>query len=163
MSAPTNPRFSLTDHFGNPVTETSFRGRWQFVFFGFTHCRSVCPQALRRFSAILDDLGDLAYRLDALYITVDPDRDTPTVMKEFLSSYPRFTGLTGSTADIESVMREFRAFAVRVDDPAEVGGYRVPHTAMSYLISPSGDYVTHFSDATPEDVVSSRLRLHLTL
>ncbi|MBP2334890.1 cytochrome oxidase Cu insertion factor (SCO1/SenC/PrrC family) [Saccharothrix coeruleofusca] len=82
-------------------------------------------------------------------------------MREFLSSYPGFTGLTGTTAEIESAMREFRAFAARVDDPEEAGGYRVPHTAMSYLISPSGQYVTHFPDATPEEVVSSRLRLHL--
>jgi protein SCO1/2 len=162
MSAPTTPRFSLTDHLGRPVTESSFHGRWQLVFFGFTHCQSVCPRALRHFSAILEDLGGLADRVDALYITVDPDRDTPTVMKEFLSSYPRFTGLTGTTAEIKSVMQEFRTFAVRVDDPAEVGGYRVPHTAISYLISPAGEYVTHFPDALPEDVVSSRLRFHLT-
>jgi protein SCO1 len=158
MSAPATPAFSLVDHHGRPMTERSCRGRWQLVFFGFTHCKVVCPRALQRLSAALDDLADIADQVSPLYITVDPDRDTPEVMKEFLRAYPRFTGLTGSTEVIDEAKREFRVFARRKDDPEDPDGYSVPHTAITYLISPEGKYVTHFPDTVPPEKLADRLR-----
>src|SRR4030081_1628549 len=88
--------FYLTDHNGRDVDAESFRGSFVLVFFGFTRCRVVCPRALARLSAALDALGETAVRVAALYITVDPDRDNPQVMRDYLRAYPLILGLTGS-------------------------------------------------------------------
>jgi protein SCO1/2 len=158
MNAPTTPTFSLVDHHGRPVTERDYRGRWLLLFFGFTHCKAVCPRALERLSASLDDLGELTAQVNPLYVTVDPDRDTPEVMKDFLRAYPRFTGLTGTAEAIDEAKREFRVFARRQEDPDDPDGYAMPHTAITYLVSPKGDYAQHFSDAIPREELTSRLR-----
>jgi protein SCO1/2 len=89
-------RFELIDHDGNPVTNESYLGRHALVFFGFTNCKAVCPRALGQLSSVLDELGDRANGIVPLYVTVDPERDSPEVMKAFLTeNFPRFTGLTG--------------------------------------------------------------------
>lgn len=152
------PSFSLVDHHGTPVTEQTFRGRWLLVFFGFTHCKVVCPRALRKLSVVLDALGDRADELCPLYITVDPDRDTPAALREFLRPYPRHTGLTGSADAIEQAKEEFRVFARRKADPDDPDGYAVPHTAITYLISPEGEYVAHFPDTLTSGEIIERLR-----
>ena len=161
MSAPTAPAFSLIDHYGKPVTEHSYRGRWQLVFFGFTHCKAVCPRALQKLSETLGDLAELAGRIAPLYVTVDPDRDTPEVMKEFLRAYPNFTGLTGNSEAIEDAKKAFRVFARRKADPDDPDGYSMPHTAITYLISPEGEYRDHFPDSLTRKELTSRLRSHL--
>ena len=90
-------RFDLIDHDGNHVTNERYAGNYVLMFFGFTHCQMVCPRALAKLSDVLDGLGERAERITALYVTVDPDRDTADIMKAFLTQhYPRFTGLTGS-------------------------------------------------------------------
>jgi protein SCO1 len=155
------PAFTLVDHHGSPVSEQTYRGSWVVVFFGFTHCKAVCPRALRRLSDVLDSLGEAAGQVRALYITVDPERDTPQVMKEFLGEYPRFTGLTGPSDAIEDAKKAFRVFARRKADPDDPDGYAVPHTAITYLIAPDGQYADHFADALPAADVTARLRTHL--
>jgi protein SCO1 len=162
MTSPLTPTFTLVDHHGSPVSEQTYRGRWVLAFFGFTHCQAVCPRALRRLSDALDGAGEAAGRVSALYITVDPERDTPEVMRDFLRTYPRFTGLTGSVGAVEEAKKAFRVFARRKADPASPGGYAVPHTAISYLITPDGQYADHFADALPVADVAARLRAHLT-
>jgi protein SCO1/2 len=161
MTAPLTPAFTLVDHHGSPVSERTYLGRWMVVFFGFTHCRAVCPRALRRLSDVLEDLGEVAGQVRALYITVDPERDTPGVMREFLRSYPRFTGLTGPADAVEEAKKAFRVFARRKPDPDDPDGYAVPHTAITYLISPDGKYADHFADALPAADVTARLRAYL--
>ncbi|MFJ7949713.1 SCO family protein [Streptomyces sp. NPDC096354] len=159
-SAPV-PSFSLVDHDDRPVTVADYQGRWLVVFFGFTHCRMVCPRALGRLTAALDRLGDRAAAIQPLYITVDPDRDTPTVMREFLRSYPRFTGLTGSTEQIGEAKEAFRVFTRRTSDPEDPEGYAVPHTAITYLISPEGAYADSWTEALDSDQIADRLRAHV--
>lgn len=150
--------FDLVDHDGREVNERTYRGKYVVVFFGFTHCKMVCPRALRRLSAVLDSLGPLADRIQPLYITVDPDRDTPEVMKRFLSSdYPRFTGLTGSAQQIESAKKSFRVFSTVVADPDDPDSYQMPHSAFTYVMNPDGSYLTHFTDAVEEAELQSRL------
>lgn len=161
MTIPQRPSFALVDHHGTPVTEQTYRGRWLLVFFGFTHCRVVCPRALQRLSVVLDELRNLADELRPLYITVDPDRDTPAALEEFLRPYPRYTGLTGSVDAIEQAKREFRIFARRRNDPEDPDGYAVPHTAITYLITPQGDYAAHFPDSLTADEIIARLRSQL--
>ncbi|MGY4103480.1 SCO family protein [Nocardia sp. R16R-3T] len=150
--------FDLLDHNGQEVNERTYRGKYVAVFFGFTHCKMVCPRALRRLSTVLDSLGPLADRIQPLYITVDPDRDTPSVMKKFLSSdYPRFVGLTGSTPQVESAKKSFRVFSTAVADPDDPEGYQMPHSAFTYLMGPDGAYLTHFTDAVGEVELINRL------
>ena len=150
--------FDLIDHDGRAVTEKAYRGSFAVIFFGFTHCKMVCPRALRRLSTVLDRLGPLADRVQPLYITVDPERDSPDVMREFLSSdYPRFTGLTGSAAQIENAKKSFRVFSTTVTDPDDPDSYQMPHSAFTYVLGPDGSYITHFTDAVDEDELVSRL------
>lgn len=154
--------FELIDHHGQSVTDRSYRGQFMLVFFGFTHCRVVCPAALARLSRVIDRLGPLASRLQPLYVTVDPIRDTPEVMKAFLEgNYPHFTGLSGSRENIEHVKALYKVFAKRATDPDDAAGYQMPHTAFTYLIGPDGRYVAHFTDATEEDELVERFDRHL--
>jgi protein SCO1/2 len=153
-----NGTFDLIDHDGRAVSEQTYRGKHVVLFFGFTHCKMVCPRALSRLSVVLDRLGPLADSIQPLYVTVDPQRDTPEVMKEFLSSaYPRFTGLTGSGEQIEVAKKSFRVFATEAADPDNPDGYQMPHTAFTYVLGPDGTYLTHFSDAVDEDELVARL------
>jgi protein SCO1 len=150
--------FSLVDHFGRSVDDKTYRGRYVLILFGFTHCKVVCPRNLAKLSAVLDRLGSLAKRVCALYITVDPARDTPQVMRAFLEkqSYARFTGLTGSPESIQHVLAAFRVFARRRDD--EDGGYQMPHSAFAYLLDPQGRFVAHWPATTEADDMAFRLR-----
>lgn len=155
---PVGARFDLIDHHGNRVSNDTYRGRHPLVFFGFTHCAVVCPRALGKLSVALDELGAPRERLVPLYVTVDPERDDPERLKKFLeTSYPRFTGLTGSPQALEDARREFRVFAVRKDDPDAEGGYQVPHSAITYLLDTDGTYLTHFTDALHATEVARRL------
>src|SRR5262245_27152173 len=146
--APEVCAFALTDHNGRDVTEAAYRDRFMLIYFGFTHCRAVCPRALTSLSGALALLGERADRIAPLYISVDPARDTPAAMKVYLEErYPRFTGLTGSRAQIDEAKQTFRVFAERAADPDDPSGYAMPHTALTYLVGPDAKYVTHFSDS----------------
>ncbi len=155
-------QFELTNHHGKPVRNCDYRGRFLLVYFGFTHCRVVCPRALAKLSSTLDRLGRPANQIEALYITVDPARDTPEVMKAYLDAqFPRFTGLTGSTEQIEAAKRAFRVFAERKADDEDPDGYSVPHTAIAYLMGPDGSYRDHFLDGLNEEAIASRIVGHI--
>jgi protein SCO1/2 len=161
---PLHPRYDLTDHHGRDVTEGEFQGRYQLIFFGFTHCRMVCPRALSKLTEVLDDLGELADQIQPLYISVDPARDTPEVMRAFLEqTYPKFLGLTGSQAASDAAQTDFRVFTGRGEDPDDPEGYAVPHTALTYLLDPAARYVTHFSDVVDADRISARLKTLLMM
>lgn len=141
------PVLDLLDDHGRTVSLDTFRGRPALVFFGFTHCRMVCPRALGRLTDVLGRLGPLGDQLTALYVTVDPERDTPEVMRAFLdATAPRFTGLTGSVEQIERAKRSFGVFTRRADDPEDPEGYAVPHTAITYVLDPAGRYLAHLGD-----------------
>lgn len=151
--------FALTDHDGNAVTEASYRGRFMLIYFGFTHCRKVCPRSLACMTAALDELGEAAGRIVPLYITVDPERDTAAAMKIFLDThFPRFTGLTGSREAIDKAKASFRVFTRTGPDPEDKEGYAVPHTAFAYLFGPDGNYLTHFTDTADAEIMAGGLR-----
>ncbi|MFJ7949699.1 SCO family protein [Streptomyces sp. NPDC096354] len=140
--------FDLVDHFGHPVTERSYLGSYLLIFFGFTNCRTVCPAALSRIDEALHHVGNRVDQVQALYITVDPERDKPAVMRAFLKHrHPRIIGLTGSADAIESVKAKYHVFAQRTEDPTTPDGYLMPHSAFTYLVGPDGGYLTHFTDA----------------
>src|SRR5258708_16724450 len=110
-SAPVGGDLALTDHFDRAVTIRSFRGKHVLLFFGFTHCRVTCPTILGRLSKALDRLGPAAERIQPLYVTVDPDRDTPAIMQKFLEErFPRFLDLTGSATEIATPTHALKQF-----------------------------------------------------
>lgn len=144
---PVKGAYDLVDHFGQPVTERSYAGRFQLIFFGFTHCAVVCPRELAKLTRTLDLLGEGAAQLQPLYISVDPDRDTPARMRAFLADYhPSFVGLTGTHAQVDRAKASFRVFARRKEDAEAPGGYVVPHTAFTYLLDREARYLAHFGD-----------------
>ncbi|GAA4890253.1 SCO family protein [Actinomycetospora straminea] len=155
---PTRVAFALVDHDGHPVTLEDHRGSWLLVQFGFTSCRVVCPRALTKLSAALDELGPLAAQVRPLYVSVDPERDTPSVMRAFLTaSYPRFTGLTGTPEQVEAAKDAFRVFARRRPDPEDPDGYAVPHTAITYLVGPDGELARHWPDTATASTIAADL------
>ena len=146
--------FQLTDQTGQTVTDKSMQGRPSLIFFGFTHCPDVCPTTLFEISEVLKAMGKDADRVNAYYISVDPERDTQTAMKEYLSSFdPRLKGLTGNTEEIAKVLSEYRVYAKKV--PLKDGDYTMDHTALIYLMDRDGKFVSPFNiNRKPEDAAS---------
>ncbi len=136
--------FALTDQNGRKVTDADFKGAPFLVFFGYTHCPDVCPTTLSDLSQMLNALGP-DKKAAALFITIDPARDTPEVLKDYLSSFdPRIVGLTGDQAAIDSVAHEYRVYASRA--PGGTGGdYAMDHTAVVYLMDKDGRFIESFN------------------
>ncbi|MGU7785076.1 SCO family protein [Burkholderia sp. PU8-34] len=156
---PVGGNFDLIDHNGQCVSQSTYIGKFTLFFFGFTNCRVVCPRALTRISSALDSLGDLANSIQPLYVSVDPERDTPEVMKAFLADrFPRFTGLTGDIEQVNAIKKAFRVYAQKAKAPDEPDGYTVPHTALTYLLDVNGDYLAHFPEAIEASELADRIR-----
>lgn len=135
--------FALVDGDGRPVTQAAFAGEPTLVFFGYTHCPDVCPTTLDAISQTLKAMGP-ERPVKALFITLDPERDTPAVMKDYLSSFdPRIVGLTGTQAAVDRVAHEYRVYARKV--PTGDGGYSVDHTGVVYLMDGRGAFVESFN------------------
>jgi protein SCO1 len=161
-ASPVGGDFNLIDQDGQAVSRSTYGGKYVLMFFGFTHCRVVCPRALTRITAALDLLGDLANRIEPLYISVDPERDTPEVMKAFLAErFPRFTGLTGPRSQIDAVKSAYRVYAQKASAVDEPDGYVVPHTALTYMLDTGGRYLTHFADTIDASTLADRIRAAL--
>jgi protein SCO1/2 len=150
--------FQLTDQSGQTVTEKSMQGHPTLVFFGFTHCPDVCPTTLFEMSEVLKAMGKDADRVNAYYISVDPERDTQAAMKEYLSSFdPRLRGLTGSPEAIAKVLSEYRVYAKKV--PLKDGDYTMDHTALIYLMDRDGKFVAPFNiNRKPEEAATDLKR-----
>ena len=132
--------FSLVDHRGKHVTERDYVGKPTLVFFGFTFCPDVCPTTLFELTNRLKELGPEAERLNVVFITVDPERDTPQQLALYLSSFdPRIIGLSGSEEDIAAAMKAYRVYARKI--PLKDGGYTMDHTATIYLMNKKGQFV----------------------
>lgn len=152
--------FQLTDQDGRSVSEQDFVGRPFLVFFGFTHCPEICPTTLFEISEILRKLGRDADRVHALFITVDPERDTPTVLKDYLSSFdPHLTGLTGDPSAIAAVAKAYRAPYKKVQ--LDTGDYTMDHIAIVYLMDKQGRFVSPFSLKRTSEAAAEDLRRHL--
>lgn len=130
--------FALKDHTGKVRKLADFKGKAVVVFFGFTHCPDVCPTTLAELANVMKELGPLADKVQVLFVTVDPERDTPEVLAKYVPAFDaRFLGLTGSTADTEQVAKEFKAFYQKVPGKTP-GSYTVDHTAGSYIFDTQG-------------------------
>jgi protein SCO1/2 len=150
--------FSLIDHTGKRVTDTDFRGRTMLVFFGFTFCPDVCPSGLQVMAAAIDKLGPKAQSVTPIFITIDPERDTPEQLAAYVKSFhPRLVGLTGTRAEVDAAIKAYRVYAKKVSDPKSTAGYTMDHSTIIYVMGPDGAYRTHFSHATSVDVMAERL------
>jgi protein SCO1/2 len=150
--------FQLTDQSGAVVTEKNMQGRPTLIFFGFTHCPDVCPTSLFEISEILRAMGGDADKVNAYFISVDPERDTAAAMKDYLSSFdPHLKGLTGDTASIQKVVTEYRVYAKKV--PLKDGDYTMDHTALIYLMDRDGKFVSPFNvNRKPEEAAADLKR-----
>jgi protein SCO1/2 len=148
--------FALVDQDGRPVTDKTYLGAPHLVFFGFTHCPDVCPTKLFEMSEVLRAMGDKGAAVRALFVTVDPERDTPEVLKNYLSSFDgRIVGLTGDRAAVESATKAYRAYARRV--PLKDGDYTMEHTALVYLMDAKGRFVRSFNLERPPEQAAQEL------
>jgi len=150
--------FQLTDQAGQTVTEKSLQGRPTLIFFGFTHCPDVCPTSLFEISEVLKAMGGDADRVNAYFISVDPERDTNAAMKDYLSSFdPHLKGLTGDSDAIAKTLSGFRVYARKV--PLKDGDYTMDHTALIYLMDRDGHFVSPFNlKRTPEEAATDLKR-----
>jgi protein SCO1 len=150
--------FQLLDQDGRAVSEQDFKGKPFLVFFGFTHCPEICPTALFEIADVLRKLGPDAARARALFITVDPERDTPEALKRYMANFePQMRALTGDAAAIAAVTKSYRIYAKKV--PLEGGGYTMDHSAMVYLMDKEGRFVAPFSlKRRPEDAAADLRR-----
>ena len=150
--------FSLVGADGKAVTDADFRGRYMLVFFGFTHCPDICPAELQVIAQTLDKLDDKGKKVVPVFITLDPERDTPQAMADYVKSFgPNFVGLTGSPEAIAAAAKAYRVAFAKVEDKESAGDYSVDHSALVYLMDPEGKYVTHFSYGTGADELAEKL------
>jgi protein SCO1 len=152
--------FRLTDQNGRTVTDEDFKGHPFLVFFGYTHCPDICPTTLFEISEMLRALGPDADRARALFITVDPERDTAAVMKDYLSNFdPHVEGLTGDPAQIAAVAKAYRAYYKKV--PLDDGSYTMDHMAVIYLMDKDGRFVSTFSLKRTTEAAAADLRRYM--
>jgi protein SCO1 len=149
--------FALVDHRRRPVTDRDFLGKPTLVFFGFTHCPDVCPTTLYELSNLLGQFKSDADRLNVLFITVDPERDTPEQLALYLSSFdPRITGLSGTSEGIAAAVDAYQAYSRKV--PLKDGDYTMDHTAAIFMIDRKGQYVGTISHRETEAAMRAKLR-----
>jgi len=143
--------FQLTDQAGQTVTDQNLKGRPTLIFFGFTHCPDVCPTSLFEISEVLRAMGKDADKVNAWFVSVDPERDTAEAMKNYLASFdPHLKGLTGNAEAIAKVISSYRVYAKKV--PLKDGDYTMDHTALVYLMDKDGRFVSPFNlKRTPQE------------
>jgi protein SCO1 len=152
--------FRLVDQNGKPFTNQDMKGKPYLVFFGYTHCPDICPTTLFEMSQLMRKLGPDADRAGALFITVDPARDTPAVLKDYLASFdPHLRGLSGDQAAIDQAIRDYRVYAKKV--PLQGGDYTMDHTAMVYLMDKDGQFVAPFLLDRSADAEAAEFRRYL--
>lgn len=154
--------FSLVDQNGRSVDETAFRGRWMLAFFGFTRCPDVCPTSMIYASDLLKSLGPLADTLTVAFVSIDPERDTPSVLKDYLANFdPRIVGLTGTPEQVAAAATAFGVYYAKrklegMDD------YTMDHSTAFYLVGPDGGFRRAFSLQRGNDQMTADLRAAIT-
>lgn len=154
--------YSLTDQNGQTVTEKSFPGMYKLVFFGFTYCPAVCPTELQKITQVIHDLGDLGLKIQPVFVSVDPDRDTVAVIKKYLQPFDsRFVGLTGSEDQVAAAKNAYKVYANKVAMPG-TEDYMVDHSAFTYFMGPENELIAIYpaTDKIPE--ITADIKKHLS-
>jgi len=154
--------FDLTNQFGEAVSANNFHGQYMLIFFGYTYCPDVCPTTLTTISTALDVLGARAEKIVPVFVTVDPERDTPEFLKEYLQHFhPSIQGLTGTTEQIKKIAKAYGVYYAKVQENGAADGadddYLMDHTAITFLMDPDGQYAAHFSHDATADAMAEKL------
>lgn len=153
--------FTLVNTAGETVTEASFRGRWMLLYFGFTFCPDVCPTDLQTISAALDRLGPLGARVVPVFITIDPERDTPAVLGEYTKLFDeRLVGLTGSREQVAAAAKAYRVYYARAKSK-DTTDYTMDHSAFIYLVGPDGGFRALFRHGMSVQELADGLKARL--
>ena len=153
--------FVLEDGAGKTVSDRDYRGKYMLVYFGYTFCPDVCPTTLNAVADALDRMGGKADRLQTLFITVDPKRDTPPVVKDFAAAFsPRITGLTGTPDEIAKVAKEYRVYYAEHRTGPGPNDYSMDHSSVLYLMGPYGRFIAPVrADGSGEQIAAALTRL----
>ncbi len=150
--------FELVDQNGKPFTEKDLKGKYSLIYFGYTYCPDVCPTELQTMTQALEMLGPMASRIRPVMISVDPERDTPEVLKEYLSNfYPGFVGLTGTPEQVRKAGQAYRVFYRKTDEKS-ASEYLMDHSSIVYLMDPEGRYLKHFAYGTSPEKMAEGIR-----
>ena len=149
--------FHLIDQNGKPVSDADLKGKWQLVFFGYTHCPDTCPTALNEIALALDQLGVKRGEVEIVFITVDPERDTPDVLKSYVQSFDApIIALTGSPDAVAQAAKAYRVFYAK--HPRGDGDYDMDHSAVIYVMNPEGRFTATFTPDSSADSIVQRLQ-----
>jgi protein SCO1/2 len=149
--------FQLTDQHGKRIGDKDFRGRYMLIYFGYSFCPDVCPTTLAVIAQALDKLGGRSHQVVPIFITIDPERDTPKVLDDYMKAFgPSFVGLTGGAAEIKDVEKRYRVYAVK--KPLPGGSYGMDHSSVIYLMGPAGKMVSFYDEAVSPDELAKDLR-----
>lgn len=151
--------FTMVNQKGETVTDKTYLGKPMLLFFGFTFCPDVCPTELQVMAAALTEMGASGADIQPIFVTVDPERDTPQVMASYVSNFgERFAGLTGSPAQIADMAQTYRVFYARQDNKADPGNYLMDHSAIMYLMGADGRFLKHFSYSTDAKALAGGIK-----
>jgi len=153
--------FTLVDHTGRTVTERDFAGRVLLVYFGYTYCPDVCPTELGTIAAAMDALGPAGERVTPVFISIDPERDTPEALADYVSRFhPRLIGLTGSAEQVAQAARAYRVYYAKVA-PRDTTEYLMDHSAFIYLVGPDGRVRSLFPPETAPEAIAATVTAQL--
>ena len=154
--------FELTDHQGMIQTERDFAGRWMLIFFGFTNCPDVCPATLSEVAAVMDDLGTDSEKVQPIFISIDPERDTPAALAEFVPLFDaNILGLTGTPEQIADTSETFPIFFERIEEASAPDGYTMGHTSHLFLFDTEAGFADSWPYGTPAEEILADLRERL--
>jgi cytochrome oxidase Cu insertion factor (SCO1/SenC/PrrC family) len=150
--------FTMVNHKGETVTEKSFLGQYTLIFFGFTFCPDVCPTELQVMATALNQMGEKGNRITPVFVSVDPTRDTPQVVAEYVSAFhPRMVGLTGTPEQVAGMANAYRVFYSKVENKERPDDYTMDHSSIVYLMGPDGKFLKHFTYSTDPKALAEAL------
>jgi cytochrome oxidase Cu insertion factor (SCO1/SenC/PrrC family) len=153
--------FELVDQTGRTVTDVDFRGKLMLIYFGYTFCPDVCPTELQAVAGTMDALGPDADRVQPIFITVDPERDTVPAMAEYVALFhPRMVGLTGTTEKVAAAARAYRVYYAKAKSKDDESFYTMDHSSFIYLMGTDGRFLEAFGHGTPPDRMAEAIRRH---
>jgi protein SCO1/2 len=161
-NTPIGGGFILTDQNGNKFNSDELHGKLSLIYFGFTYCPDICPTSLQKLSAVIQTLDKYQIDVTPVFITIDPSRDTPALLKEYLGHFhAKFIGLTGTEEQIREVADLFKVFYARAKDAAATkGNYMLDHSSFIYLMDKNGRYMKHFYMSTTEEEMIEYIRIN---
>ncbi len=154
--------FALVDHNGQSRTDRDFRGKLLLIFFGFTYCSDICPIELQAIATALDRLGPMGEAVQPLFITVDPEKDTPEHLKAYVGLFhPRLIGLTGDPKQVRKVAGAYKVYFAKTE-PSKRTNPEIDHSGFIFLVDASGKYLSFFPPGTSADLIAEVIRPKLT-